>query len=1524
MKITKHLIVLLIAIMLTSPFTGIPAIANAVPVIESTYYSSNFHEGKIDEWTPYVSADKNNPGYWSINSNGQYSVANVSNGTTGSPGSKSVVHNTSFDNFIYEGDVNVIGKDSYSSGFIFRVSNVSPNPEPDGFNGYYASISVDGNARLSRVVGDKYTYSLLTTKYAGATSGHLKVVAIDNNIKVYVNDMDQPVIDYTDNDGQQITSAGAIGLRTVWGKSTFDNLTVKSIKVAGAPSFTPASGETFKKPLKVSIESPDEDAVIYYTIDGSEPTSSSLIYRGPFTITEQTTIKAYAAKEGLIDSLITSATYFKQDDSLFSNPIVPVSSGAGSADPWVIFKDGFYYYCKSDGDNSIQVAKAERLQDIGIVPRVTVYTAPYGESYSKEVWAPELHFLDGKWYIYFAADDGKNENHRMYVLESNSDDAQGSYTLKGKIADSTDKWSIDGTVLETGGKKYFLWSGWEGNVNVRQNLYIASMENPWTISGERVLLSTPDKSWELIGDPKINEGPQIIQRDGKIFIIYSGSGSWTDDYALGMLVNTGGDVLNPASWTKTGPIFSKMETAYGPGHASFTQSPDGTEDWIVYHADKNSGGGWANRSVRAQRFTWNENGTPNFGTPITYGGVLPVPSGTPEAVTYKLEAEGAVIGGTARVVSSSNASGGKVAGYIDNPNDYVLFNVDAEEAGTYRLTVMGDNGTSGDFAPARHRVEVNGADAGVITLKKYGWNNFNPATMIVTLNEGVNTIKLSKHLGYAEIDFIQLMQIPADRMVTNITVTAENNRDSISRDKGTLQMTAKVKPSTALDSYVTWKVTNLDGSPTNKATISTNGLLSALENGFVQVVASAADGSGITGTYHVTITNQVRVLRVMPLGASIMNGFNVPGGFRIKMWDDVVKEGLRIDFVGSESNGPTSLGDKDHEGHPGWRIEQIDAEINEWMSKSIPDIVLLHVGTNDVNQNFDRPGMINRLESLARNIVNKLPEDGKLYLSKLMTENNQEWDNVIRDFNQQVESLAEKLINEGLPVYLVDMYSVITLNDLSDGTHPNKAGYDKMSDAWFNAIKGVLKNHHQRENLYQTQLTDIILEVEKAEASKLEVDIESVRNQLALLRAGDKELLEARLAAIEVEDEESPSKNPNPGTIVPPLGETPAKTTSSSTIEVKTATVGTDKTANGAVSSSDMQKAWEATKADNTGMQTVTLNLASVESANAYAIEVPVTELSSGVSNRQIEINTPIGTIVVPSHMLLGESISESSVKIVIGIADTGESIRDRPAIELSIVVGDVTIQWNNPDAPVTISIDYEPTQEERGNTEHITVWYINALGKTTAVPSARYVASSGQVIFTTTHFGQYAIVYVNKTFDDIASYGWAKRAIEVMASKGIINGTSQTTYEPGSDITRADFMMLLVNTLGLSAKSTGNFDDVKVEAHYYDAVAIAKALDITLGVGNNKFNPTKKISREEMMVFVSRAMKLTNKLTAQGSLADLVSFSDAELVSSYAVDDVAALIKSGVIEGSNNRINPKGAATRAEIAVLIYRLYNL
>lgn len=297
----------------------------------------------------------------------------------------------------------------------------------------------------------------------------------------------------------------------------------------------------------------------------------------------------------------------------FTNPIVPTPH----ADPWVTFEDGYYYYCFSRAGNQLCVAKAERLCDIGKADPVCVYTAPEGTLWSKSYWAPELHRFGDIWVIYVAADDGQNANHRMYALTA--DKPQGQFRMVGKISSPDDHWAIDGTVMTFRDKLYFIWSGWEGDVDVSQQLYIAPMSDPFTVCGERECICRPEYDWECHGRPTVNEGPVALTDGTQMHLIYSASGSWTDDYCLGCLTLVGENPLDPDAWKKAEqPLFTKTETAYGPGHCSFTVSPDGNTHFIVYHANEVSGSGWKGRSVRAQTFVFRD-GYPVLGTPVRAG-----------------------------------------------------------------------------------------------------------------------------------------------------------------------------------------------------------------------------------------------------------------------------------------------------------------------------------------------------------------------------------------------------------------------------------------------------------------------------------------------------------------------------------------------------------------------------------------------------------------------------------------------------------------------------------------------------------------------------------------------------------------------------------------------------------------------------------------------------------------------------------------------------------------------------------------
>ncbi len=322
---------------------------------------------------------------------------------------------------------------------------------------------------------------------------------------------------------------------------------------------------------------------------------------------------------GLMTVLLPSALSVAAP-GVITNPVAPVGH-----DPWVVQHQDLYYYCYSHR-GAIWINTSGVLQDAVQFKGEAVWRPVRGTAYSRELWAPELHWLQGRWYIYVAADDGQNRNHRMVVLQSGTKDALGEYAFKGKITDPSDKWAIDGTVLDHQGRLYFIWSGWPGDENVQQDLYIARMENPWTIDSARVRISTPEHDWERIGRPLINEGPQVLKHKDRVFIIYSASGSWTDHYCLGQLTLTGSDPLDAQAWQKKPtPVFSSTATVFSPGHASFTQSPDGAEDWIIYHTARHAGAGW-NRQTRMQPFTWDSEGNPCFGDPVASGIELQAPS----------------------------------------------------------------------------------------------------------------------------------------------------------------------------------------------------------------------------------------------------------------------------------------------------------------------------------------------------------------------------------------------------------------------------------------------------------------------------------------------------------------------------------------------------------------------------------------------------------------------------------------------------------------------------------------------------------------------------------------------------------------------------------------------------------------------------------------------------------------------------------------------------------------------------------
>ncbi|MEZ0485030.1 glycoside hydrolase family 43 protein [Fibrella aquatica] len=312
----------------------------------------------------------------------------------------------------------------------------------------------------------------------------------------------------------------------------------------------------------------------------------------------------------------------------FTNPIK--ESGP---DPWVLQKDGWYYYMNTTGSN-LRLWRTKNLADLNKAESKVIFRPPANTGYSKELWAPEIHFLDNKWYVYFSADSANNISHRVWVVENSAADPfTGEWTVRGKIGDQDDHWAIDLSVFDFRGKRYAIWSGWDGRKNGQQDIFISEMTNPWTLKkGRRAKISSPQYEWEKHGDvpaawqkngevPKIyvNEGPEALQRNGKLFIAFSANACWLD-YCLGLLTYRGkGSLLKAANWTKTPtPVFTESAEngVYAPGHGGFFTDTKG-ENWMIYHANPGANDGCGNkRAPHIQPFAWNADGSPNFGRPI--------------------------------------------------------------------------------------------------------------------------------------------------------------------------------------------------------------------------------------------------------------------------------------------------------------------------------------------------------------------------------------------------------------------------------------------------------------------------------------------------------------------------------------------------------------------------------------------------------------------------------------------------------------------------------------------------------------------------------------------------------------------------------------------------------------------------------------------------------------------------------------------------------------------------------------------
>ncbi len=308
--------------------------------------------------------------------------------------------------------------------------------------------------------------------------------------------------------------------------------------------------------------------------------------------------------------------------SSWTNPLVEQR-----ADPQLSLVDGRYWFTASvPSFDAIELRTADSLAGLAAAPAHVVWRKHESGPMSWHVWAPELHRVDGRWLIYFAASERDDIwKLRMYVLECASDDPlAGPWIERGRIATPFDSFALDATTFAHAGTQYLLWAQKDPDIAGNTNLYLAPLADAWTLAAAPVRLTKPDLAWEQVGF-LVNEGPAVLVRNGKVIVAYSASAT-DHNYCMGLLwADADADLMDAGAWHKSPePVFATANGQYGPGHNSFTTTPDGAVDLLVYHARNyreivgdplND----PNRHARAQAFGWRADGLPDFGQPLPDG-----------------------------------------------------------------------------------------------------------------------------------------------------------------------------------------------------------------------------------------------------------------------------------------------------------------------------------------------------------------------------------------------------------------------------------------------------------------------------------------------------------------------------------------------------------------------------------------------------------------------------------------------------------------------------------------------------------------------------------------------------------------------------------------------------------------------------------------------------------------------------------------------------------------------------------------
>jgi GH43 family beta-xylosidase len=454
--------------------------------------------------------------------------------------------------------------------------------------------------------------------------------------------------------------------------------------------------------------------------------------------------------------------FFATQSQQFQFPLV---SGY-SADPFIATYNGNYYMVYTKGNNQeVRIRKAPSLAAMANSTTDVVMWAANSDPVNSPCCnigsGGYLLQRDGRWYYYNQGNTtGSVNDDFSFVLESAGLDPLGPYTWKARF-----------TGPGPGGRGYAnaplvingnLYLSITASIGAGGNaVFLASMSNPYTLSSPWVRIAAPTQPWECANNRCIDEGSSVIERNGKVYLVFSAGGYESPDYCVGMLTaNVSANVLDAASWTKSPDcVFKRNDPnqAYGPASMTFFSSPDGTETWFAYHIKTTTPltFGGEDRRICAKKLLWNPDNTPNFGTPDALDTYHPVPAGDPGSAVFEAE-QGNL--SNAQTRSSVYASNGQYVGGLDFAHSSVTISgINAPAAGIYPINIYYANNTT---SSSSHNLSVNGASPTPVNyLATSAWGRFSTANVVtvwVPLNAGANSLQLSKGNGFAELDKLEL------------------------------------------------------------------------------------------------------------------------------------------------------------------------------------------------------------------------------------------------------------------------------------------------------------------------------------------------------------------------------------------------------------------------------------------------------------------------------------------------------------------------------------------------------------------------------------------------------------------------------------------------------------------------------------------------------------------------------------------------------------------------------------------------